>query len=185
MKRVLVLSAVLVVAASSAFAQAGAINLFEDIDGLSCSLYDTGGLMMVNAVHVLTGGATASQWCAPLPNCMVGASWISDTPVFPTTVGNSQIGVSIAYGSCLGSPIHILTINLYGQAATTTCCIWPILPDPVTPSGYIEVVDCASNVMISPTWPSAMVNPNGGCMCNPPVAAEETTWGQLKATYAN
>ena len=186
MKRVLVLSLMLVLAASSVFAQAGAINLFATPAGLSCDLFDTvPGIFFAYAVHVLSPGATASQWSAPVPGCMIAAIWLSDTPVFGVTIGNSQTGVSIGYGGCLGSPIHVLTITLFAQALTTPCCVWSVLPNPNVPSGQIEVVDCGNNLLFSPSAPSAVVNPNPTCMCQPPLAAEETTWGQVKAIYGN
>jgi len=185
MKRVVVLSFLLVIAASTVFAQAGGINLFSSPAGVSCDLVQPPpGLWSVYAVHVLTAGATASQWMAPIPPCLVGAAtiWLSDTPVFPVTIGNSQNGVAIGYGVCLASPIHILTINLFAQLPAPACCLWPVIPDPAVPSGQIEVVDCGGALLYG-TGGSAVVNPDPTCGCVPPLATEETTWGALKAIY--
>ncbi|MEJ2720563.1 MAG: hypothetical protein P8181_05410, partial [bacterium] len=68
-------------------------------------------------VHTATPGAIACQFSAPLPECFVG-SYVSDTSVFPVTIGNSQLFVSIGYCVCLAAPIHVLTINLLVEGST-------------------------------------------------------------------
>ena len=74
--------------------------------------------------------------------------YLSDTAVFPVTIGSSQTGVAIGYGACLAAPIHILSINVFCQGLTPPCCYYSVLPDPQTLSGQIEVVDCANNLLV-------------------------------------
>ena len=70
MKRVVLISLSLLFVSNLAFAQAGPINLFSDPVGVSCDLLDVApGLLPIFAVHVLTPGASASQWSAPIPAC--------------------------------------------------------------------------------------------------------------------
>ncbi|UCH83642.1 MAG: hypothetical protein JSW50_14500 [Candidatus Latescibacterota bacterium] len=186
MRRTAFLSLILVFCASFAFAQAGAVNLFADPGGSTCDLVPVvGGLWSVYAVHVLSPGATASQWSAPVPACALpGGLWLSDTAVYPVTVGNSQTGVAIGYGVCVPSPNHILTINLFVQAPIAPCCVWPILPDPNVPSGKVEVVDCANNLLQVDSQASAVINSDPSCDCFEPLPTETSTWGKVKALYS-
>ncbi|MFQ5511089.1 MAG: hypothetical protein ACE5EO_04505, partial [Candidatus Krumholzibacteriia bacterium] len=162
---------------------AGVIGLFADPAGADCNLQDAApGLLPVYVVHTLTPGATASQFAAPIPACWTGAVYLSDTGVWPIAIGNSQTGVAIGYGTCLASPIHILTINYFVQGGGALCCPYDVLPDPRAPSGQIEVVDC-SNLLGIGTGREAVINPSGGCLCGTALPVEETTWGRVKAIY--
>jgi hypothetical protein len=90
--------------------------------------------------------------------------------------------VSVGYGACLGEPIHVLTILYFGQGATQVCCQYPVLPNPATVSGLIEVVDCQNNLIFGmgeTTW----LNSDGTCPCGILVKVEESTWGRIKAMY--
>ena len=130
-------------------AQAGVVCLFADPDGVDCGLRDDApGLMQVYVLHLYSGGATAIEFSAPMPPCMLGATWISDTATFPITLGDSQTGVSVAYGSCLGVFIHALTINYAVAGLTSADCAYPVLPNPN--SGSVHTND-------SPSMPNNVV----------------------------
>ena len=183
MKKALLLTLVLMVSATKAFAQGGSVGMFADMGGTDCNLTDAApGLASYFAVHVYHAGATACQFSAPMPACMIGATYLSDTAVFGVTIGNSQTGVAIGYGTCQGAPTHVLTINYFAGGATTACCRYPVLPDPNVVSGLIEVVDC-TNALISATGGMGIINPDQTCFCDVPV--EDSTWGQVKALYTN
>ncbi|UCH83400.1 MAG: hypothetical protein JSW50_13220 [Candidatus Latescibacterota bacterium] len=180
MKKVVFLTVALVFAANMAFAQAGSVGIFGDPAGTTCNLTDVvQGLLSVYVVHV-NAVATASQFSAPMPGCMVGASWLSDTGIFPVTIGNSQTGVAIGYGVCQTGNIHVLTINYFAAGLSTPCCYYPVLPDPNVPSGKIEVVDCANNLLFA-SGGIGIINADGSCQCDVPT--EETTWGKVKSLY--
>jgi len=181
MKIVLLLFLIVAISAGAALAQAGFIGLFSDLQGIDCDLFDNApGLCTYYVFHQATPGAIASQFSAPMPGCMA-ALYLSDTAVFPVTIGNSQIGVAIGYGVCLAAPIHILSINLFCQGLTPTCCPYPVLPDPAVPSGQIEVVDCSNNLLVA-SGSQAMVNPDHSCCCFC-TAVEKSTWGKVKSLY--
>ena len=105
---------------------------------------------VVRQIHVLVSspGAVATGFSAPLPGCVIGATYLSDTVVFPVTLGNSQTGVAIGFGACLsGNAIHVLTINCLFQGLTEECCSYQVLPYPhQTPPG-VYVVDCQDNLV--------------------------------------
>jgi hypothetical protein len=187
MKKALLLAAVMVLSANLAFAQAGAPNIFADPLGTSCDLFEVPpGLWTLYVVHMLTPGATAIQFSAPVPACAIpNLLWLSDTAVYPVTIGNSQAGVAIGYGGCIASPNVVLFINVFMQIpGIQPCCLWPVLPDPAAPSGTIEVVDCLNNLHFVGSQPSGVINPDPSCSCFLPIAVEETTWGSIKSIYS-
>jgi hypothetical protein len=169
------------VLAGAAGAQAGAIGLFKDPAGTICSFEDKSpGMVAVYVVHVGTGGATACQYSAPKPNCLA-ATFLSDTNVFPVTIGNSQNGVSVGYGTCRSGSIHVQTINYFTQGLTPACCRYYVIPDPNAASGTIDTVDCNSTIVVASTI-RTVINATTACPCGEPTA-EESTWGQVKTLY--
>jgi hypothetical protein len=180
MKKVVFLTVALVFAASMAFAQAGSVGIFGDPGGTDCNLLDTvAGLTPYYVVHV-NAVATASQFWAPQPACLT-ATYLSDTGVFAVTIGNSQTGVAVGYGSCQAGNIHVLTINYFTSGTTPPCCYYPILPDPVIESGEIEVTDC-NYVLLYASGGIGIINADGSCQCDVPT--EDSTWGKVKSLYA-
>jgi hypothetical protein len=178
MKRVVFLTVAALMAASLVFAQGGSIGLFADPAGTNCNLADNiPGMVIYYAVHVNTIAATACEFAAPVPSCLK-ALFLSDAAVYPVTVGNSQAGVSIGYGMCLGAPITVLKLQFFAQAMTGPCCYYPVLPHPI--NGGPWMVDCA-NTQLPATGGKGIVNANLTCQCNVP--AEDTTWGQVKSLY--
>jgi len=164
----------------------GSIGIYADPAGVDCNIRDVpSGLMTVYIVHTNTAGATASQFSAPKPACMTGATWLSDTAVFPVTLGNSQTGVTVGYGSCRAEPIHVLTMNYLVTDPSQSCCMYRVLPDPGLGSGKVEVVDCAFNLQYG-TGNTSTVNANSSCLCGleSVIPTEQTTWGHMKALYA-
>ena len=98
MKKTLLITCVLMLSASMAFAQAGRIGIFGDATGAteSCGVTDAAaGLLPVYVVHTETAGATACQFAAPMPDCFTasGATFLSDSPQFPVAIGGSQTGI--------------------------------------------------------------------------------------------
>jgi len=182
MKRLFLITLVAVFSASVAAAQVGNIGLFADNAGADCNIVDNAvGLKPIYVVHVNAANVSAVQFSAVVPACF-GASFLSDTAVWPVTVGNSQTGVAVGYGVCLSSPIHVLTINVFAQGLASTCCQMTVAPHSAASSGEIEVVDCANDLFLLGTIGGTVtINPDGSCMCS--IGTEETTWGQVKALY--
>jgi len=179
MKKALLISLVLVFGAGMAFAQGGSIGIFADPAGLNCNLGDVAGLTQYYIVHVNSAGATACQFSAPKPACFT-ATYLADTGIFAVTVGSSQTGVSIGYGMCRQSPLHVLTLSYFTNGMTPSCCYYPVLEHPTaTPPGLL-VVNCAEQ-LIPATGGKGIIKSGAGCNCNVPV--EETTWGQVKSLY--
>ena len=163
---------------------AGAIGVFSDPQAAACNLFDqTAGLMTFYVVHVLTSGATASQFAAPVPSCMTGAAYLGDSSPFGVVIGNSQTGVSIGYGGCLSGPIHLMTVRLFVQGLSEPCCLYPVTPDLEHSEPKIWMVNC-DFVQLEAASAYAVVNPTGACQCSS-VKTEEATWGKIKSMYSD
>jgi hypothetical protein len=179
MKKTLLITLALMLSASMAFAQAGSIGIFADVAGTDCNLADAvPGLITYQIVHVNTPCATACQFAAPAPACLL-ATYLSDAQVFPVTVGNSQTGVSIGYGSNLAGPINVLGISFFAQGLTPPCCYYPVVGDPNI-GGLIQMVDCEGTTLLA-TGGTGIVNPDATCQCNVPT--QDTTWGKVKSIF--
>jgi len=204
MRNLLSLFVLLVLVASPALGQGHYISMFSDTQGYNCDLPDlVPGLTPYYVVHFMwAGGSTASQFWAPKPWCL-GAIYLSDTAIFPVTIGNSQTGVSIGYGSCRTDRAHVLTLNFFTQGTSPSCCCYFIYPHPASTTGDVEVVDCDDNLLwadggwgyINADWVtcgcwvgdrSGRDGPAGpyGCI-NDPIAVEQATWGKIKSLYSD
>ncbi|NIO29536.1 MAG: hypothetical protein GTO29_13395 [Candidatus Latescibacteria bacterium] len=181
MKRTLLLVVFSMAVAGAAGAQLGSIGLFADTQGLDCNLYDTGSTVAVHVLHVHSTGATGSQFKVIQADgaCM---TWIGYTlPPFPTVIGDPQTGITIAYGTCLVSPIHLTTITYCG-CNSPSCSMIRVVPDPAAIPQGVLVADCADppNLIVA-TGGAAFINPDATCDCDTPV--RQTRWGQVKALY--
>jgi hypothetical protein len=181
MKRMLLppLCALLVVSTAS-FAQIpGSIGVYADSFGTDCNIQDDGDYITVHMLHVLTSGATASQFMLDVS----ATSWvyIGETWNFELVIGQSITGVSIAYQECLSGTIYLGSATFQGSSAPP-CTQISIVADPAVAYGKIQAADCdwPPNRMF-PTGGRANINADLKCQCSLPV--EETTWGRVKSLY--
>ncbi|UCH84333.1 MAG: hypothetical protein JSW50_01195 [Candidatus Latescibacterota bacterium] len=194
MRHILFLCAVLIAVVSVmalanpiAWPPSGDIVPCEDLLGYDGFFDGVPGLM---AVHIVlpyysapgSGGVSACQFSAPQPACL-NAQYLSDTHVFPVTIGNSQTGVAIGFGSCEQQPIHVLTINFFYQGPANECCFLWVRPSPDVASGEIELVDC-NNTLYYGKGGAAIIDPDEND-CIQYVATELSTWGKVKSLYAD
>ncbi len=164
----------------------GILGLYADPQGVNCNIVYSGpGLAAVYVVHTHTNGAVAVQFSAPKPDCCTNAVYLSDTDIFPVTIGNSQTGKAVPYGTCVSPTIHATTINYFVQGPPgSPCCVYPVLPDPWVASGQIEMLDCSNTVRYA-LGGYAVIHPDVSCMCERgTVRVENTTWGRVKSLYA-
>jgi hypothetical protein len=182
MKTVLSLTLVRLLGATVAFAQQnGTIGIFADAAGTDCKLPGSPGLLYVYFVHANAVGATGSQWAAPPPACLTGTR-IADTPKFAVTIGCTACGITIGYGQCMSGTFHIMTA-VYQVISAPTCCRWFVGSDPNVSSGKIEIPDCDFNMTYG-SGGEGILNANSTCCCDCG-HSEDTTWGQMKATYGD
>jgi hypothetical protein len=177
MRKVLLLTGVLMISAATVPAQNGNIGIFADQAGTSCNISSASPLLYVYFVHVNAVGATASQWAAPAPPCMT-ATHVMDIVPFEV-LGNTVTGIAVPYGTCKTGTFCLISA-LYYVTAAEPCCHWPVVADPYVASGKVEIADCEYNLTYG-TGGQAIVNATESCNCNVPF--ENTTWGQVKAIY--
>jgi len=178
MKRSLLLAFGILFGATAVFGQAGEIDVFSDPGYSDCKVTDiVPDQITLYIVHTNSPGATESQFKLDLPPTL---TWLSESSPY-LVIGQSTSGVTVSYGSCLVSPIVLVTVQVQGFGATPDCTYISIVPDPASLSQQVEAVDCSSFKMFpNPGW--AVVNPNSGCAsCEVP--ANEATWGSIKALY--
>jgi hypothetical protein len=182
----LILLTVAVVAANPiAWPPWGDIMLCQDADCYNGFIEATPGLI---SLHVIVmgissepgAGVTACQFSAPVSACFNGV-FVSDTAVYPVTLGDSQTGVSIGFGVCESPPVHVLTINLFCNGPGTECCFLWARPHPDVSSGKIELVDCNQTLYYG-TGGAVIIQPdNQNCLQYVPV--QDTSWGKVKSLY--
>lgn len=189
MRRLLLTTFVLMLGASLALAAdlpGGRVGIFSDQAGTNCAVTDAApGLLPVYVVQTGTTGATACQYKAVKPVCFTG-SFLSDTNPFPVTIGSSQTGVSIGYGSCRIGTVHVQTINFFASGTTPACCLYKVECDPLgvdqCASGLIDIVNCDQvSALANPQI--GVFNPSSACLCADIIPAQESSWGQIKALY--
>lgn len=183
MRRVLLVVLSLMLSAAAAFGQGGSVGIFADQQGVGCALGDpVNTVASYHVVHVYASNVTAAQFSAPKPACFTG-TYLSDTAIYPVTIGNSQVGISMGYGTCMSSPIHILTINYFTYGTTAPCCQYPVLPDPnASPYPNIWTVDCDFNLLAA-GGRAGVINMTPDCMCVGATPVEDSTWGHVKALF--
>jgi hypothetical protein len=187
MKRTLAVGAVVLLmfagqAGANPIPWGGDLAPWGDSQATTSYIYDNAaGILSVYIVQLtFSEGMTASQFAAPKPECFQ-ASFLSDTAVFPVTIGNSQTGVAVGYGACLIGPIHVLTLNFFAQGLTADCCFYATVPHPGVPSGRIEAVNCDSEIVYL-NGGLGVINPDPRQCTN---AVVPTTWGKIKSVFAN
>ena len=187
MTRLLIISLVLVFAATAAFAQDGTIRIYEDAAGTNCEVSDAGdGGVFVPEFYTyvvhnnVPNGAGGSEWAAPVPACAT-FQWASDSyAAGMVPVGDTQNGNGVGYGGCLGDPILIVTMTCFSMENTPACCEWCIEPN--QGKAQVEGSDCQTNLTL-PVGLCSPVNGDGSCDCEATVPTEQSTWGNVKALY--
>ncbi len=141
----------------------GRIGIFSDTFGADCALSDAAAPNFWYIVHTRARGqpgAWQSRFSAPLPPCYPGM-WLADNNPFPVTIGFSQTGVTIEYGRCLTTPIHVLSVLTFG-GGTSPCCSYKVLPHPAAVSGQVELGDCEGRVVFVDCG-EGIINHNATC----------------------
>jgi hypothetical protein len=207
-KLIIIVIALTTVIPGLTFSQAGFIGLFSDSPSyMNCELVDGApALHPVYVVHKHTPGAMGSRFVVT-PSGGFGMVYLNETSTLPYVVGSSLTGVCIEYVDCLPSDILLLTINYFGIGTSTVCSRLEVVPDPATPSGTIEILNCLGE-RYAGGGGVLIVNNDGTCPCVvlanhddlpeskpltqdaahartfcPTSPAEQGSWGEIKALY--
>ncbi len=173
------------------FAQGGLIGLFVDPWGNICDIVDHCDVEIVDVlvVHKDAPGATAAEFAIEASSGFTGiylGEEISASLPTGACIGNSQRGIAIAYGKCLYSPIHILTIRYLLCGTSEPNSYLQVVADPrALPEPGIWMADCAWPPLLHPALGGrAYFNNDGSVVCSEiPTRTRPTSWGQIKALY--
>lgn len=191
MKKALILTLALVMCSSLAFAQNGGhIGIYSDAPGYTdCNLVEAPGAPnLVYVVHNTAAQANTSQfkvdnnWGA----FQAGENSGGNLFIASTLANTIYDGGTITYVGCKPLPHLLVTLTLIPFVPSGPCPgglagALAVVPDPVLPSGQIEVVDCDGSTVWFATGGVLSVNDDGNCQCV--VATEETSWSRIKAMY--
>ena len=182
MKRFLLITCGVILFAPIAWGQAGGIGLYFDQDYHEDCYHDVeAALVQVYVVHMLTPGATASQFMV-IPGGGFNCTFTGEVIAVPVSIGSSLGGLSASYGGCMVYPILISTMSYFCMGTSPACAYLQVVPDPAAPTGEIEVVDC-SFVKRFAVGGTAYLNPSGACELYCIHPTEQTSWGKVKVLY--
>jgi hypothetical protein len=159
MKRCLLLTCCIVLFASWASAEIGALCVYTDESGSNCSFVDNGGLVQVYIIHQYADGVSASQF--KLDVAATGWTHLGDTWNYPVVIGSSITGVSVGYGGCYSSPFVVGVVSFMGSAAPAGTG-FGIVPYPAV--GEIQAVDCDGYTRVA-AGGTAYINTASPCEC--------------------
>ena len=181
MKTFVLTAIVVLFAANTPVAQLGGnIAVYADINALSCDLTDIAVTVCdYYVIHMLTPGVTASQFKIDTNH---QGTYLGEFSPFPTVIGDSRNGITIAYGQCLTGPIHILTMTYLCQGLTPPCGYMRVVSHPNGAPPGLLAADCNETIVPVQGYTS-YINNDGSCPCMSPIPVQETTWGQVKALY--
>jgi len=178
---------------------ASTIEVSETQYGYGCQLgNDQGpGVRTVYVRHTFSVGSLASRFRILLgPGATM--TYLSETHPYPMTVGNTQDGISICYGSCTPpEPLLLATISYMSYATDANCSKVLIMPHPSAQT--VEVVGCDGVPEAAFVREMNILAPHGVCGCPDPhkfagapqvfdcnsLPVASTTWGAIKSLYSN
>jgi hypothetical protein len=180
MRLVLSTVALLLLLSVPAGAQLDEIGLYVDPSYSNCKLTDAGaGPIQVYVVQRSSGGTTASQFRIEATSGST-LSWIGDTPQHDILIGDTQNGISVAYGECKYGEILVIVINYFRSGTSAPCSALKVVPDPNSTEEFIVSVNCSST-KLEVAGSRLVINADGSCECGP--TTEASNWGRIKAKY--
>jgi hypothetical protein len=187
MKRILLIAIVVLAFASAASAVTPIVAFFSDAAGTQCNHVELTGAFQQNTAYIvaIADAHTAVEYKAPLPACLASEPGASVTPQGGTVIiGDVNTGVSIGYGVCKTGAWAVGKVQWFHNTGVAACCKFFIYEHPAT--GH-HMADCGLPTPGKFEYVfdnNNTINGDGSCDCSTsPVA--ESTWGKIKATYAN
>jgi hypothetical protein len=165
------------------------IGLFGDVDATQCSgnvpLYAPYPVHVVAVLDMISAdGMTAAEFLVDGIDNNPAMVSIAITYASPLTIGEilGNEGFSIAFVECQPGPIVVLgelSFLAFNPAWPGNDAVWCVVP--TVESMKLVVVDCEFIEIPADGWCFVANCTEGDCDCS--VAAEETSWGAVKALY--
>jgi hypothetical protein len=166
------------------------LSLSADYFQYFCLADDGPGLVTVHVLIEFNIGTTATRFRIQ-QSPEVTWSYISETPSFPTFLGNTQTGITMCFDPCLQFSAEIIAIQYMAYGTSTRCAGGvSIVPHPAAET--VEVIECdgsasaafTRSLVIGCECPSSHKYPGTAQVFDcTPLATRVTTWGAVKALY--
>jgi hypothetical protein len=162
----------------------GTITVFADQLGSECTLEDHDSrALRVYVLHTSSTGAIESMFKVS-PSLGFAAAYVGETVNASAFSGNTQTGLAVRYNECIAGTFVIATIDYMGAGQSANCSYLEVVAHPLSPTGYIDIIDCYFGMWGVVTLGKLLVNPTAG-NCTPwcTVSTRQSTWGAVKALY--
>lgn len=167
------------------------LELSADSFQYFCREQDGPGIVTIHVVMEFNSWSMASRFRIQ-QSPEVTWTYLSETPAFPTVLGNTQTGITICYDECFEGSALLISIQ-YMAYGTSAECNGGLSIVPYPGAETVEVKNCDGSVSAAFTRPLTV----GGCSCLgarvypgvpqvfdcTPLATKTTTWGAVKALY--
>ena len=193
---VVVSGLLLIIASTSSRGQTQGILALSTQPDVTCvSLFDDfPAIRTVYVIHTLNFGSTASRFRVE-PGPGLNVTYMSESHPFASTIGDAVGGVSVCYGgACIVGDQVVLSITYMTYGTSTSCAKLLLKPHPSAIT--VEAMSCGQTPLRTFVQ-DLYARPGCGCPdprvvagaptvfdCTP-VSVSQTTWGAIKALYAN
>jgi hypothetical protein len=172
------------------------IRIVGDVNVPLCEINDTPGLRTLYVFHGFNGGMIASRFKIQAgPG--VTMTYVSESHYFASTLGNTQDGISVCYGSCTLGDQLLASITYMAYGTSSSCSRMLVVPHPAAQT--VEGIKCNGVATRTFVEDMALMHNNSGCGCPPthgftgtaqlfgcqPLPVANKTWGAIKALYAD
>ena len=186
MKKLVCAAAILACLPAVSFADNlfGQISLYSDANFSQCTLADNGprlaDVYVVHHIGPIVGNAYLLAFKLTTSTGFTG-SWVQDSvPTGMSGIGTSPSGLSISYQACRTGDVQVLRVTYQMFGTSSPCAL--ILASPYPGADFIETSNCSFD-SFGVMGVALIVNPDGSCPCQSPVAVEPSTWGRVKSLY--
>jgi hypothetical protein len=153
-------------------------------------------LRTLRIFHKLNNGMIGSRFKL-LADPGVPLTYVSETFHTATASGNTQEGITLCYGSCLGGDLLLVSVDYMAYGTSEGCKQIRLVPHPDAET--VDAVRCDLVPVGTYVGDLYLIAAPGGCGCPPehgfpgvpeffgcgPTPTRETTWGAIKALYVN
>ena len=173
----------------------GIIELTEEPYTDYCGALDLPGMKTIYVQHYAVGGFTGCRFRIQ-PDLGNTMTYISEVVHVPGVVGDTQNGITFCYSTCSIGPRILLTSITYMQYGTSeNCSRLLVIPHPAAET--VEEMNCNFRPEAAYVQDFTLVAAGSACGCSDPhafpgvpeafgcapLAAEQSTWGRIKALY--
>ena len=190
------LSLFLLVVSSSAVAQQYEGTLRISNNGFCTLLDNSPGIRSLQVSHLPNPGTISSRFKL-VTDARTTMTYVSEMVHVQSWLGNTQSGITLCYGACLGGDNLLVTVNYMSYGTSENCSKVQIVPHPdATTVDAIRCDQVPVGSFVQDLYVQAVA---GDCGCplvhffdgSPgsfgcePTPVLTTTWGGIKAMFAN